>query len=101
MRKSDPGNPEICNVFSFHGLYSEPVKVKEIDAACRKAGIGCTDCKKMLGQRVAEELNPVHERIDYYVNHISEIKEIIEEGNVKATKIARQTMDEVRAAVKI
>jgi tryptophanyl-tRNA synthetase len=55
----------------------------------------------MLAQRVAEELNPIHERIDYYVSHIAEINEIIEEGNKKATKIARQTMDEVRTAVKI
>jgi len=101
MRKSDPGNPEICNVFAFHGLYSETVKVKEIDAACRKAEIGCTDCKKMLALRIAEALNSVHERMDYYLSHIDEINEIIEEGNKKATKIARQTMDEVRAAIKI
>ena len=101
MRKKDPGNPEICNVFTFHGLYSGPEKVKEIDAACRKAEIGCTDCKKMLAERITEELSPVHERIDYYVSHIAEINGIIEEGNKKATKIARQTMDEVRAAVKI
>jgi tryptophanyl-tRNA synthetase len=101
MRKTDPGNPEICNVFSFHGLYSSPDQVKEIDAACRKAEIGCTDCKKMLAKRVAEELSPVHERMDYYTSHLDEINTIIEEGNKKATKIARQTMDEVRAAVKI
>jgi tryptophanyl-tRNA synthetase len=101
MRKKDPGNPEICNVFSFHGLYSQPEKVNEIDTACRKAGIGCTDCKKMLAQRIAEELKPVHERMDHYTNHIDEINSIIYEGNRKAIKIARQTMDEVRAAVNI
>jgi tryptophanyl-tRNA synthetase len=101
MRKSDPGNPGICNVFSFHGLYSSPDQVREIDAACRKAEIGCTDCKKMLAKRVAEVLSPVHERMDYYVNHLDEINTIIEEGNKKATKIARKTMDEVRAAVNI
>ncbi|MGP8154849.1 MAG: tryptophan--tRNA ligase [Smithella sp.] len=101
MRKNDPGNPEICNVFTLHGLYSSPDQVKEIDAACRKAEIGCTDCKKMLAKHVAEELSPVHERMDYYVNHLDEINNIIEEGNNKAKKIARKTMDEVRAAVKI
>jgi len=101
MRKSDPGNPEICNVFTFHGLYSPSDKVKEIDAQCQKAGIGCTDCKKMLAQRVAQELNPVHERMDYYISHMDEIDSIIEEGNKKAVKIARQTMDEVRAAINI
>jgi len=101
MRKSDPGNPEICNVFTFHGLYSSQEKVKEIDIECRKAGIGCTDCKKMLAKRVAEELNPVHERMDYYMSHMDEINSIIEEGNKKARKIAQQTMNEVRAAVNI
>jgi tryptophanyl-tRNA synthetase len=101
MRKSDPGNPEICNVFTFHGLYSTPETVKEIDANCRKAAIGCTDCKKMLAQRIAEELTPIHERMDYYVNHMDEINSIIAEGNKKAAKIACQTLEEVRAAVKI
>ena len=101
MRKSDPGNPEICNVFAFHGLYSQPDTVKDIDAACRKAEIGCTDCKKMLALRIAEELKPVHDRMDYYTSHLDEINGIIEEGSKKATKIARQTMDEVRTAVKI
>lgn len=101
MRRSDPGNPEICNVFSFHGLYSKAEKVREIDAECRRAGIGCIDCKKLLAGHVAEELKSVHERMDYYTNHLDEINAIIEEGNKKALKIARQTMDEVRAAVNI
>ena len=101
MKKSDPGNPEICNVFTFHGLYSKAETLKEVDAGCRKASIGCTDCKKMLARRIAEAMGPIHERMDYYVNHLDEINLIIEEGNRKATKIARQTMDEVRAAVKI
>lgn len=101
MRKSDPGNPEICNVFTFHGLYSLSEAVKEIDVGCRKASIGCTDCKKMLARRIAEAMQPIHERMDYYVNHLDEINSIIEEGKKKATKIARQTMDEVRAAINI
>jgi tryptophanyl-tRNA synthetase len=101
MRKSDPGNPEICNVFTFHGLYSTQDNIKEIDASCRKATIGCTDCKKILAQHIAEAMAPIHERMDYYSGHMDEIKGIIEEGNKKATKIARLTMDEVRAAIKI
>lgn len=101
MRKKDPGNPEICNVFTFHGLYSDEETVKEIDAGCRKAAIGCTDCKKMLARRIAAELAPIHERMDYYTNHMNEIHEIIAEGNRKAERIAGQTLEEVRAAVKI
>ncbi|HPD50729.1 MAG TPA: tryptophan--tRNA ligase [Smithellaceae bacterium] len=101
VKKTDPGDPGICNVFTFHGLYSPQDKVKQIDADCRKAAIGCTDCKKMLAVRVAEVMKPVHERIAYYNSNLDEVKAVIEEGNKKATKIARQTMDEVRAAVKI
>jgi tryptophanyl-tRNA synthetase len=101
VKKNDPGNPEICNVFTFQGLYLSAEKVKEIDAGCRKAAIGCTDCKKMLALRVAEVMQPIHERIVYYHKHLNEIQAVIEEGNKKATKVARQTMEEVRDAIKI
>lgn len=100
-RRSDTGNPGICNVFSFHGLYSVKQKVDEIDTECRKAGIGCIDCKKLLAQQVAENLKPVHERMDYYAKNLGEIDSIIEEGNKKARQIACQTMNEVRDAIKI
>ncbi len=101
MRKSDPGNPEICNVFTFHGLYSKEETIKEIDAGCRRATIGCTDCKKMLARCIAEELAPIHERMDYYNNHMDEITGIIVDGNKKAAQIAGETLEEVRTAIKI
>jgi tryptophanyl-tRNA synthetase len=101
MRKKDPGNPDICNVFTFHGLYSPREIVAEINESCRVAGIGCIDCKKMLAARIKEALSPVHERMDYYLTHLQEIHSIINDGNARATKIARQTMEEVREAVKI
>jgi tryptophanyl-tRNA synthetase len=101
IRKTDPGNPEICNVFTFHGLYSPAPDVAEINRECRVAGIGCTDCKKMLAARVEEALAPVHERMDYYQRNVKEIQEMIQKGNDQAAGIARQTMAEVRKAVKI
>jgi tryptophanyl-tRNA synthetase len=101
MRKKDPGDPDICNVFTFHGLYSPAETVAEINKACRVAGIGCIDCKKMLAARIEEALAPVHERMDYYQGHLQEIHDIIADGNDRATIIARETMAEVREAVKI
>ncbi|HPV48938.1 MAG TPA: tryptophan--tRNA ligase [Smithellaceae bacterium] len=101
MRKKDPGDPDICNVFTFHGLYSSPQTVSEINRACRVADIGCTECKKMLAERIAEELAPIHERMNYYLEHLQEIHDIISDGNAKASLIARKTMEEVREAVKI
>ncbi|MFZ2419309.1 MAG: tryptophan--tRNA ligase [Smithellaceae bacterium] len=101
MRKKDPGDPDICNVFTFHGLYSSAEDVAEINQACRVAGIGCIDCKKMLAARVEEALAPVHERMDYYQRNVQEIHDIIANGNKQATAIARATLAEVRDAVKI
>lgn len=101
MRKKDPGNPDICNVFSFHGLYSSPETIAGINRDCRNAGIGCIECKKILAERIADALAPVHERMDYYQNNLNEIADIIMNGNQRATAIARETMAEVREAVKI
>jgi tryptophanyl-tRNA synthetase len=101
MRRNDPGRPELCNVFSFHQIYSPPDGIGEISLECKRAGIGCTDCKKSLADQVIKVMQPIHERQDYYRGHLDEVKSIIEDGNARATRIARETMDEVREAVKI
>ncbi len=101
MRKKDPGDPDICNVFTFHGLYSPADTVATINRECRAAGIGCIECKKMLAANIATAMKPIHERMDYYTSHLNEIHDIIADGNTRASKIARETMEEVREAVKI
>ena len=101
MRRNDPGRPELCNVFSFHQIYSQPDDIGKISLECKRAGIGCTDCKKSLADQVIKIMQPIHERQDYYRGHLDEVKSIIEDGNARATRIARATMDEVREAVKI
>ncbi len=101
MRKKDPGRPELCNVFSFHQIYSSAESGKELSVECKRAGIGCTECKRRLAYRVLEVLRPIHERQDYFRQHIDEVKNIIMDGNVRAAKVARMTMEEVREAVKI
>jgi tryptophanyl-tRNA synthetase len=101
MRRNDPGRPELCNVFSFHQIYSPPDDIGEISLECRRAGIGCTDCKKSLADQIIKGMQPIHERQDFYRGHLDEVKSIIEDGNARATRIARATMDEVREAVKI
>ena len=101
MRRKDPGRPEICNVYTFHQIYSREQDVERIGSECRKAGIGCTDCKRQLAARIAETMKPVHDRREYYLHHPQEVRAIIENGNTRASRIARQTMEEVRDAVKI
>ncbi|MCX5857302.1 MAG: tryptophan--tRNA ligase [Deltaproteobacteria bacterium] len=101
MRRKDPGRPEICNVYTFHQIYSPAEDVDRIGVECRNAGIGCTDCKQQLSARIADTMKPVHDRRDYYLHHPDEVRAVIECGNARATRIARQTMEEVREAVKI
>jgi tryptophanyl-tRNA synthetase len=101
QRKSDPGRPELCNVFTFHQLYSPSVDVAEIASACRGASIGCTECKRRLALVVEEGMRPIHERRDYYMAHAEEVRAIIEDGNRRAARIAKATLAEVREALKI
>jgi tryptophanyl-tRNA synthetase len=101
QRRSDPGRPELCNVFTFHQLYSSQQIIEEIPPACRSAAIGCIECKKRLAAAIAEGMRPVHERRDHYLNHPEEVRAVIEDGNVRASRIARDTLAEVRDRMKI
>ena len=98
-RKSDPGDPDVCNVFEFHKLYTEDETTATIARECRAAEIGCVDCKKIMSRNLLTALVPVHEKRDYYDNHPDLVEGIIEEGRTKAGKVARQTMTEVRNVI--
>jgi tryptophanyl-tRNA synthetase len=101
QRKSDPGRPDLCNVYTFHGLYSAPETVAEIASACRSANIGCIECKRRLAGAIMEGMGPIHERRDHYLCHPEEVRAIIEDGGVRAGRIAKATLAEVREAMKI
>ena len=101
IRKSDPGNPDICNVFTFHRFYSPAETVAEIDAACRKAEIGCVACKKKMAEYLIAYLAPIREKIEYFRQNSAMVKDIIENGNKRAVEEAGKTMKLVREAVKI
>ncbi|MBF0118752.1 MAG: tryptophan--tRNA ligase [Desulfobacterales bacterium] len=100
-KKSDPGNPEVCNVFEFHKLYSEKDIVERADTECRKAQIGCVECKKILAKNLSSALAPIREKRIYYESHPEIVAELIMTGGNKARKVAKATMEEVRGAVKI
>jgi len=100
-RRSDPGNPDVCNVFSFHKLYTPPDEVVRIDEQCRSAGIGCVECKQKMADNLIAALAPIREKRAYYEARPQEVEEIMAAGSEKASQTARQTMEEVREAVKI
>jgi tryptophanyl-tRNA synthetase len=100
-RRSDPGDPDVCNVFSFHRLYTPPDKVKEIDQQCRSAGIGCVECKQIMAENLITALAPIRDKRAHYEAHPEQVEEIMVAGSEKASQTARQTMEQVREAVKI
>jgi tryptophanyl-tRNA synthetase len=101
MRKSDPGNPDVCNVYDFHKLYSPPGVVAEVDRRCRSADIGCVDCKKRMAAHLNAFLEPIRERRRFYLERPGLVEEIITAGSDKARQTAGRTLEEVRAAVKL
>jgi len=101
QRRRDPGRPELCNVFTFHQLYTDWEKTREIETECRQAGIGCTDCKKILGKNIGAAMLPLHERQAYYRDHLQEVRDIVAAGDLRARSVAERTLEEVRAAMKI
>jgi len=100
-RKNDPGDPDICNVFSFHKLYSADDQVSMVDSECRKAGIGCVECKKIMAGNLVDHLVPFQEKRTYYLSHGEKVMEILNKGTEQARSIARQTMEEVRDVIKL
>ncbi|OGP54066.1 MAG: tryptophan--tRNA ligase [Deltaproteobacteria bacterium RBG_13_52_11] len=97
--RKDPGNPDVCGLFPYHRIYTEPEVVKEINRECRRAGIGCRECKRILIKSIQEYLAPIQEKRKYYLTHPAEVEEIIEEGTRGAREVAQHTMAEVREAM--
>lgn len=100
-RRTDPGDPSICNVFSFHEMYTDRATVQEIEPACRSAEIGCVDCKRKMAENLKAALKPVKEIRRELEADLRRVKRIMEDGNERARVIARQTMAEVREAIKM
>ncbi|MBN1931207.1 MAG: tryptophan--tRNA ligase [Desulfobacterales bacterium] len=100
-RRSDPGNPEVCNVFEYHKVYSDSESVAQINETCRVAQIGCVECKKIMAQNLIKVLEPIREKRAYYEANSDLVNDIILQGGKKAREVARLTMKEVRAAMKI
>jgi len=101
LRKTDPGHPDICNVFSFHKLYTSPEKVSQIEEDCKKARIGCVECKKLLAENLINGLAPLQEKRQYYQEHLEELKDIIDAGIKKARSVATTTLEEAKEAIGI
>jgi tryptophanyl-tRNA synthetase len=101
VRRHDPGNPEICNVYSYHKIFSDPETIERVNVGCRTAGIGCIECKRWMYEHMEKTLGPIRDRRREIVESGVSIGKILEEGTERARAAARTKMEEVRRAVRI
>ncbi len=98
-RRTDPGNPDICNIFTLHKSLSSPEEIDRVNVECRRAGIGCVDCKKILADNMIRELDPIREKFRELERRPDEVHDVLEKGAARCRTIAAATMDEVRRAM--
>jgi len=98
-RRSDPGTPEICNIFAMHRAFSPAETIDWAAEGCRSAGIGCIECKMAVAENMDRELAPVRERYRELAADPDRVRGIMDECAGRSRCIAQQTMDEVRERV--
>jgi len=99
VRRSDPGNPDVCPVGDLHKIFSDRATMDKVYEGCRTAGIGCIQCKSWAADALVQVLAPIQERRARYSE--AQVKEILEDGSNRARVRAEQTMVEVRAAMQL
>ena len=101
VRRTDPGNPDVCPVGDYHKVFSPMERVAEVDRGCRSAGIGCIQCKGWLFESIQEKTAPIYERRKEIESRPADVTDILNRGAERAQKVARETMAEVREAMRI
>lgn len=101
QRRTDPGDPNECNIYTMHKAFSRPEEIERCARECRVAGIGCLDCKKILFDRMWSELEQIQRRRAPLRREPERVLQILDQGRQRAKDIAAQTMDEVYAELGI
>ena len=96
VRRSDTGNPDICNIFTIHRAFSGEDTRVEVEKGCKTAGIGCIDCKKMLFENMKKELIPIQEKAKALMDDEPYVLDVLRQGAKACSIIAKETMQEVR-----
>jgi tryptophanyl-tRNA synthetase len=96
LRKSDPGNPDVCNLFPYHELMASPDQQAEIRKGCTSAALGCVDCKKIFLENLGAFLGPLHERRAALLANPKGIQDILDAGDARARAEASRIMGGVR-----
>ncbi len=96
VRRTDPGTPEVCNIYHLHRAFSPPETVEHVAVQCRAAGWGCIDCKKVLFESMQKELDPIRARAAEIRSDPATVDTTLRAGADKARAVAKETMREVK-----
>jgi tryptophanyl-tRNA synthetase len=99
VRRSDPGNPDVCPVGDLHKIFSDAATMEKVNVGCRSAGIGCIECKGWAADALVQLLSPMQERRKRFEENPRLAWDILEAGAKRAQKAADETMDHVRDAM--
>jgi len=99
IRRDDPGDPDVCNVFSLHKTFSQTDEVEMINIECRQAGIGCVQCKQLLARNLNANLEPFRARRAALFEKPDLVNDVLSDGKNRAKAIASKTIAEVKEAV--
>ena len=99
VRRSDPGNPDVCPVGDLHKIFSDRATMDKVNAGCRSAGIGCIECKSWAADALVQLLSPMQERRKKFEENPRLAWDILEAGTERAREAASETMDGVRSAM--
>jgi tryptophanyl-tRNA synthetase len=99
VRRSDPGNPDVCPVGDLHKIFSDKPTMAKVYEGCRSAGIGCIECKGWAADALVQLLNPMQERRKKFEENPRLAWDILEAGSERAREVAAETMNDVRAAM--
>src|SRR5437868_13646488 len=99
VRRTNPGNPDVCPVGDLHKIFSSPETIAKVNEGCRSAGIGCIECKGWAADALLKVLLPIQERRKKYEENPRLAWDILMTGTAKAAKVAEATMKEVRTAM--
>lgn len=95
IKRTDPGNPFVCNIYSLHKLFSSKEDLDWVEDGCKTAKIGCIDCKKRLFGNMIDFLMPIKEKYDSLIKDKALIRSILDDGAKKASAVANETLQEV------
>lgn len=96
-RRTDPGNPDVCNIFTLHKSFSTENQITMVDTECRNAGIGCVDCKKILSDNIISEIDPIQMAYHNLAKRPGDIRDALNRGANRIKALVLETLDEVRA----